>query len=70
LRHLISTGVDTARKVRGAISVILGSQVSLLEWRLSTLHNTAATKQWTVKWLCIANVIFSELCKTVVNKVT
>jgi len=64
--RLFQPGADPAGKVRGgAISVIIGSQVSLtaslLQARRSMLHNTAVTKQWTTKWPYIANVVFSEL---------
>jgi len=49
---------DPSSKVRGVISVIFGSRLitgSQLYERLSILHNTVVTKQWTAKWPYIAN---------------
>jgi len=54
---------DPASKVRGAMSIIFCSQVSLRAHyckRRSTglFHTSAVTKQWTAKWPYIANAVF------------
>jgi len=34
------------------------------------LRNIAVTKQWTIKWPYIVNVVYRIVCKIMVNKIT
>jgi len=56
--HTVLARADSASKVGGAISVIVGCQVSS---RLR--YNTAVTKQWTTKWPYVANAVFRIVTK-------